>query len=114
MSHITPDLSTPSFRDKLLMHQPQVLRWLEEELDGECRTTAVELAARYFETTTRWGETMPIIETSRLASELLLQTLHQEAGQSWTAELPIAAEATQRRSLELVLQTLVRVSQDCN
>ena len=114
MSEITPDLTTPTFRAQLLMNQPQVLRWLEEELDGTCRETAVELAARYFATTTRWGETMPILESSRLSSELEQQTRYQGAGANWSAELPIVAEDAQQRSLARVLQTLVRVSQDCN
>lgn len=116
MSHITPEQGPselrPLFRNQLHANQPEVLRWLESELKGPAQKAAVELAARYFATTDRLGDPMPMLDGSRLKLELERQMLRTESVDAWTAGLPILVAPAEQRSLGCVLRALVRVCQD--
>jgi hypothetical protein len=100
------------FRNQLHANQPEVLRWLEHELKGPAQRAAVELAARYFATTDRLGDPMPMLNSSRLKLELERQMLRTETVDAWTAGLPLLVAPAEQRSLACVLRALVRVCQD--
>lgn len=113
MSDNTPKQGQfPHFRNQLHANQPEVLRWLEHELKGPAQGAAVELAARYFATTDRLGDPMPILEGSRLTLELKRQMLRTDSVDAWTAGLPAIVTPADQRSLGRVLRALVRVCQD--
>lgn len=115
MSHARPDrvsrTNTSRFRAQLTARQPEVLSWLERELDGSSQLAGVELAARYFETAERWGQRMPRLKHSQLNSELTQQVLSIAPEERWMTELPIDLARDEQRSLGRVLRALVSVSQ---
>ncbi len=114
MSHMTPKprSALPQFRDELHANQPEVLRWMEHELKGPAQRAAVELAARYFATTDRLGDPMPMLEGSRLKLELERQMRRTDSVDAWTAGLPAIVTPSDQRSLGRVLRALVRVCQE--
>jgi hypothetical protein len=107
-----PSEPRPLFRNQLHANQPEVLRWLENELKGPAQNAAVELAARYFATTDRLGDPMPMLDGSRLKLELEKQMLRSETVDVWTSGLPLLVAPEDKRSLGRVLRALVRVCQD--
>lgn len=94
--------------------QPEVLTWLERELDGATQVAGVELAARYFATAERWGQCMPKLAHMQLNSELTNQVLSIDPPERWILELPVALDKNDKRSLGRVLRALVTVSQTTN
>jgi hypothetical protein len=94
-----------------MAQQPEVLTWLERELDGATQLAGVELAARYFATTERWGQRMPPLEHTQLNRELTQQVLRIDPPERWILELPIDLDHGDKRSLGRVLRALVTVSQ---
>jgi hypothetical protein len=94
-----------------MARQPDVLTWLERELEGATQLAGVELAARYFATAERWGQPMPPLAHTRLNSELTNQVLSIDPPERWILELPVALDQGDKRSLGRVLRALVTVSQ---
>ena len=91
--------------------QPEVLTWIEQHLSGPTQYAGVELAARYFATTERWGERMPMLKHARLNLELQEQVPNIDPAERWITEMPIALDSSEQRSLGRVLRALVSVSQ---
>ncbi len=117
MSNATSDrdskINSTGFREDLSEKQPEVLRFLEQELDGPCQKAAVELASRYFTTSERWGARMPTLKRSKLRRELSQQDENEnpDPDEPWMAQLPVPESSNDQRSLGRVLRALVSVSQ---
>lgn len=109
-NHVLETVSSP-FRAKLATEQPEVLVWLEQHLAGATQDAGVELAARYFETTERWGDKVPSLKRARLNTELQEQMVSIEPGKRWIMNMPITIKGGDKRTLGKVLQALVSVSQ---
>lgn len=101
------------FRIKLCLQQPEVLTWLEQHLQGAPCEVAIELALRYFETSERWGDRMPILKKSRLNIELANQVPTIKPQDRWLTELPVAAKAGDRLAIGRLLRAIVSVSKAC-
>ena len=117
MAHATrprPALqSTPQYRESLGERQPEVLIWVEQHLQGESAEAALEMAARYFDTAARWGETLPILKKARLNIELADQLPTIDPRDRWMTEMPIPAQDGDRMAIGRMLRALVSVSQAC-
>jgi hypothetical protein len=104
-------VSNSLFRDRLGVAQPEVLVWVEQHLSGNSAEAAIELAMRYFDTATRWGESLPVLKKARLNIELADQVPTIDPRDRWMTELPIPAESGDRIAIGRMLRALVAVSQ---
>ena len=117
MAHATQPHPTTQdasqFRQRLANKQPEVLIWVEQHLEGESATAAVELAARYFETAARWGDRLPVLRKARLNIELADQVPTIDPRDRWMTELPIPVQSGDRIAIGRLLRAIVSVSQAC-
>ena len=117
MAHATQRRSTQQsaslYRERLSAAQPEVLIWVEQHLQGESARAAVEMAARYFDTAARWGETLPVLRKARLNIELADQVPTIDPRDRWMTELPIPAQEGDRMAIGRMLRALVSVSEAC-
>lgn len=113
-THHSPTKETASqHRERLHEAQPEVLIWVEQHLKGDSAEAAVELASRYFDTTARWGETLPVLKKARLNIELADQVPTIDPRDRWMTELPIPAQDGERMAIGRMLRALVSVSEAC-
>jgi len=117
MAHATrsqPAQQTASeYRERLREAQPEVLIWVEQHLEGKSAEAALEMAARYFDTAARWGETLPVLKKARLNIELADQLPTIDPRDRWMTELPIPARDGDRMAIGRMLRALVSVSEAC-
>jgi hypothetical protein len=105
----TPTSTSSRFHEDLLEIQPEVVSWFEEHLSEGAQGVAIELAARYFEITERWGEQMPHLRQARLNLELQSQ-MPKVGVADWSVK-QVSLSESESRMLKRMLQALVSVSQ---
>lgn len=103
--------SQPSWSNELQTQQPEVLAWLCQHLQGHSLDTVIEVVARYFETTQRWGDVVPMLRSSRLNLELSTQVATIDPGQRWISELPVSLDPADKWMVGRLLRALVSVTQ---